>query len=64
MKENRNLDFENTVLRVSRLKKKVFFPLYVIQAIVDRIIHTGHIDRRANDIYEEEMKGHTKITRK
>jgi hypothetical protein len=59
-KEDRNLDFENTIVRLGRLKKIAFFPYFIIRAIIDRIIGTGHIDDRANDIYQDEMKGHNK----
>lgn len=55
--KNRNLDFEETIVKLGELKtsgtqaKKP----NLLRAIIDRIAKTGHIDHRAGEIIKEEI---------
>lgn len=51
-----NLNYENTILELSRLSRKVKKSVFHI--ILEKIARTGHIDERAIEILEKEKKVH------
>lgn len=48
-----NLHFEDTIIRLSRLKKKLF-PL-ILRNVVERISNTGSIDEQATEILNNKV---------
>lgn len=51
---NRNLNYENAIVKLVRLSRKV--SRSIIRIIAERISSTGHIDERAVDIIKKEEK--------
>lgn len=54
MDDKRDLEFERTVVRLSRFKRS--WTLEMLREAIEKIAQTGHIDRRSNIILDEMEK--------